>query len=302
MATNLLTIDCRESQVPVSQTSRGSLMWKDFGKNILVSLKKTRLQTEASRLNLNGEALDRELSRRGFNLSRLHSAHDAHHRSLEIILSALRNRNLKYNVENARDLELEAMKGIDFVISVGGDGTFLETAHLIKTSEIPLLGINSDPACSVGKLCAAAIGKDDFDYVLSRIEHGFFSWHMRSRVGLILVKSNGETKHTHHYAVNEMLFAEKDVSRATMHQVKIDDQAFGPVQKSCGVLVCSGSGSTAWIHSASAIRVDDAELVLKATGHPYASQVAERIVNEINRDFILPPTSPDVLFFLQYVG
>ena len=38
------------------------------------------------------------------------------------------------------------------VISLGGDGSFLRTSHLIM-NEMPMIGINTDEERSVGSLC-----------------------------------------------------------------------------------------------------------------------------------------------------
>ena len=34
---------------------------------------------------------------------------------------------------------------IDLVLSLGGDGTFLKTASMIKNNRLPILGVNTDP-------------------------------------------------------------------------------------------------------------------------------------------------------------
>ena len=45
------------------------------------------------------------------------------------------------------------INSVDLVITVGGDGTFLETSHYI-TDNTPILGVNSDPVRSVGFFCS----------------------------------------------------------------------------------------------------------------------------------------------------
>ena len=47
--------------------------------------------------------------------------------------------------------------GVDLVCSLGGDGTFLRTASVIKSPSLPILGINTDPARSVGHLCSSKV-------------------------------------------------------------------------------------------------------------------------------------------------
>jgi len=267
---------------------------------VLVSLKRTRLEAESIRLNLIGEALERDLKQRGFNVKNLLRSHDAHHRSFEQVRKALDSRGINFSVEFAKSLNPEQLKDVDFVISVGGDGTLLETAQLVKTSHTPMLGINSDPESSTGKLCAYALRhKHDFDHCMHRIERGNFSWFYRSRVGLVMITKDGSHIQSERSALNEILVAEKDVCRPTMHQTKIDDDAFGPVQRSCGVLVCSGSGSTAWMHSAASVRVDDAELILEAAGAYDFKHLANRVSNVVNREFILPPSSSNVMYFIR---
>ncbi len=34
---------------------------------------------------------------------------------------------------------------IELVLSLGGDGTFLKTASMIKNRQMPILGVNTDP-------------------------------------------------------------------------------------------------------------------------------------------------------------
>ncbi len=49
--------------------------------------------------------------------------------------------------------ELTSVAGYDLVLSVGGDGTFLEVAR--HAPDLPILGVNSDPERSTAFFCAA---------------------------------------------------------------------------------------------------------------------------------------------------
>ena len=55
-------------------------------------------------------------------------------------------------VEDTRDRSL--------VISLGGDGTYLRTSSMIENNKVPILGINTDPARSLGILCSKFLYKD----------------------------------------------------------------------------------------------------------------------------------------------
>ena len=55
-----------------------------------------------------------------------------------------------------------SLNDYDYVITLGGDGTFLTTAHYIRDQNIKILGINSDPCSSLGYLCPLKI-QDNMD-------------------------------------------------------------------------------------------------------------------------------------------
>ena len=74
-------------------------------------------------------------------------------------------------------------KDLDLVISLGGDGTFLKTASMVKDSSIPILGINTDPQRSVGCLCNRKIffnSKDkDIERMFQHFERENFEYFLR---------------------------------------------------------------------------------------------------------------------------
>jgi len=51
------------------------------------------------------------------------------------------------------------LDGIDAVITAGGDGTVLEAASVIRTNEIPVITVNTDPTLSIGFLCSFVMPK-----------------------------------------------------------------------------------------------------------------------------------------------
>jgi hypothetical protein len=144
-------------------------------RRVLVVSKKTRLQVEmhSARLTDDGPELSSHLSRMGFDVSRLRSAHDSHVSSLDTILRELEARKIDVKLEFAKSLRAIPAE-VDLVsarvaslpssrlalatdvacarpkvITVGGDGTVLETAQFITSPRIPILGVNrcvSQPA------------------------------------------------------------------------------------------------------------------------------------------------------------
>jgi NAD kinase len=66
----------------------------------------------------------------------------------------------KLTVVQEWPLRHEDTIGKSLVISLGGDGTYLRTASMIKSRDVPILGINTDPGRSLGILCSKFLYKD----------------------------------------------------------------------------------------------------------------------------------------------
>jgi NAD kinase len=82
---------------------------------------------------------------------RIGHAQKQHSDALERVKEALEHLKIRYSLIDRRELKPE-MDG-DLLLTLGGDGTVLATAHV--AGRVPILGINSMPAHSVGFFCAA---------------------------------------------------------------------------------------------------------------------------------------------------
>ena len=61
------------------------------------------------------------------------------------IVDSFRDSGRIVKTKQCYQLTEDDVKDVDLVISLGGDGTFLKTASMIKSPSIPILGINTDP-------------------------------------------------------------------------------------------------------------------------------------------------------------
>src|SRR5689334_11387121 len=69
----------------------------------------------------------------------------------------------------------EKLKGLDFFISIGGDGTLLESVTHIGRTELPVMGINT------GRLgFLATISREETEAALNKICAGAFSLDRRA--------------------------------------------------------------------------------------------------------------------------
>ena len=69
----------------------------------------------------------------------------------------------------------DSLEGIDFVFSIGGDGTLLDTVTYVGSAEIPIVGIN------IGRLgFLATMPKDKIKEMIDALFFGYFSYDYRS--------------------------------------------------------------------------------------------------------------------------
>lgn len=134
--------------------------------------------------------------------------------------------------------EAEAVKVADIVIAIGGDGTLLHTAHLLKSGSKPILGINT------GKLGFMANVQPDFvEDALNHVIRKEYRLDHRSLLRCEL--PGGET----HYALNEFLFTKKDTSSMITLQAEYDGEFINSYWAD-GLIVSTPTGSTAYNLSA----------------------------------------------------
>ncbi len=149
--------------------------------------------------------------------------------------------NFKYHYKN--NLKPKDLKGIDLVISVGGDGTALSASHYLM--EQPLLAVNSAPGRSEGAL--TTININDIDNKLEDIKNNKFESELLERIEVYI-----NNKIQNPIALNEVFIANEKaflISKYTLRIVK-NGSVREEVQRSSGLIFSTGTGSTAWFNSA----------------------------------------------------
>uniref|UniRef100_UPI00358F1EB1 NAD kinase 2, mitochondrial isoform X2 n=1 Tax=Myxine glutinosa TaxID=7769 RepID=UPI00358F1EB1 len=182
----------------------------------------------------------------------------------------------------------------DAVISAGGDGTFLLAASKVCDSKKLVFGINTDPERSEGHLCLPVQFTHNFPLAIHKLRSGNFRHQLRKRIDVQLTETSSvspldlhmeqltqaQTQWTQtslsaeerpvpaHFqqipssALNEVFIGESLSSRASYYEISIDE---GPweKQKSSGINICTGSGSTAWSYNVNKVTKETVEDVLK---------------------------------------
>src|SRR5690606_6148544 len=127
--------------------------------------------------------------------------------------------------------------GADFMLSLGGDGTLLDTVTLIRDSGLPVLGIN------LGRLgFLASINKIDIAKAIESLVAGEFSLDERS---LLHLNTDENLFEDLNYALNEMtIFRGEDASMIIIHAY-LNGELLNSYWAD-GLIVATPTGSTAY--------------------------------------------------------
>lgn len=295
--------DPQSTEVPASSSPPAPLVLPakpDLNlKKVVVVNKMTRFEHECELHGNTGEALRKQMSMRGFVYDRLKASHDHHIEALDDIVGALKENKIDVSVVHAKELSHEAIEGADMVFSAGGDGTFLKAASFVN-QPIPVAGLNTDPLRSEGKLCCYAVDSvcNRFSYALENLLAGNFKWRLRQRIRVGMVNQDGYWYELPRYALNEVFIAESDASRPSHYNIGID-QHQRESQRSSGIIVCTGTGSSAWHYSASQIYREQVAKVLRAMNHTHTNETVTELTEAFNKENTFPEDSLDMGYVVR---
>lgn len=157
--------------------------------------------------------------------------------------------------QNYKDLDPK----INFLISVGGDGTFLDTLSIVRDSTIPVIGIN------FGKLgFLASISQENIFAAVEALYKGNYSIEKRT---LLQLNPDDQLFGDFNFALNDISIQKKDSEMITVH-VYIDNEYLNTYWAD-GLIVSTPTGSTA-----------------------YSLSVGGPIVTPDSNNFIISPISP----------
>lgn len=125
----------------------------------------------------------------------------------------------------------------DCLISIGGDGTFLESVTHINRSEIPILGIN------LGRLgFLASIDQTQIERAVDVLHSGQIEYDQRA---LISLESSIDLFGGHNYALNEFAIHRKDSSSMIVINCYLDGEFLNSYWAD-GLMVSTSTGSTGY--------------------------------------------------------
>ena len=134
--------------------------------------------------------------------------------------------------------EHEEIKGkLDFLISIGGDGTLLNTITLIRDSGIPVFGINT------GRLgFLASISKEE---IIPSINAIFDKKNILEERTLLKLETETKLFGDLNFALNELTVMKKDTSSMITINTYVNDEYLNSYWAD-GILISTPTGSTAY--------------------------------------------------------
>lgn len=128
----------------------------------------------------------------------------------------------------------------EMVITVGGDGTFLDASHSVL-NDVPMLGVNSAPHSSFGHFCLT--DRSGFEAALSSILSG-----RRKPSSLLRLKLTLDDEVVDIPVLNEVLLAHIIPAGTSRYKLEVGGETAS--HKSSGLIISTPSGSTGFMRSA----------------------------------------------------
>ena len=154
-------------------------------------------------------------------------------------LEMLYEKNLIHETYQTFSSHTELDSSFDMLISIGGDGTILRAATLVRNSSVPILGIN---AGRLGFL--ATIKKDNIDSFLQFVIDKKYSISKRTLLSLDCSPENEAIKEIN-FAMNEITVSRKDTTSMITIETYLNDEFLNSYWAD-GLIISTPTGSTGY--------------------------------------------------------
>lgn len=171
---------------------------------------------------------------------------------IEMIINYLKGRNITLFFDEKlyalldKSIDLKGMKieiireddfTADLALSIGGDGTFLNTASLIGNKQIPIMGVN------IGRLGFLADVSDD---AITKALNAFLeNKYIVEERTLLYVQTSDGSELEHPFALNEIAVLKQDSSSMISINTSVNGEVVHTYQAD-GLIVSTPTGSTAY--------------------------------------------------------
>lgn len=312
-------------------------------RRVLVVSKLTRLEFEKTRdQGLSDEKLEQKIRDRGSDYDAMKYYHHLHKDVEEVVVKSFQDEGIEVKVVNRININKDILRWADMLVPIGGDGTFLLAAGraspfmLDGARKIPVVGFNSDPRRSEGRLMLPKYYSANVSEAVRRILAGNFSWMHRSRIRITLIGPTtterpppidlheynvspvehnevvdpDEAQHKSsnrilpYLALNEVFIGEMLSARVSHLHLRIDKSDVVTKTKSSGLCVSTGTGSTSWLTSMNRLstnNVKDLTEIIKRRSNVSALNGIdpEAVSEEYNQNLVFAPEDPRLCYSIR---
>ena len=161
---------------------------------------------------------------------------------------------------------------VDFVISIGGDGTFLRAASMVGSKGTPIIGVNT------GRLgFLADIHPEEIDHAIAEIVDGHYAVEPHA---VIMVEADGEIIEGSPFALNDIAVLKRDNAAMISVRTCISGEYLVTYQAD-GLIVSTPTGSTAYgLSNGGPIIVPDADILCLTPVAPHSLNVRPIVIND----------------------
>ena len=161
---------------------------------------------------------------------------------IKIVVEEDFNKFLQNNIRFTNKIETfnsheGLIDNVDYLLSIGGDGTLLRAVTFVRKSNIPILGINT------GRLgFISSVSKQEIDDAINDLIKGNYTISERTLLELETEKNLFKSKN---FALNEVAISKKDTSSMVKIEAYVDNE-FLNTYWADGLVVSTPTGSTGY--------------------------------------------------------
>ncbi len=161
---------------------------------------------------------------------------------------------------------------VDFVISVGGDGTFLRAASMVGAKGTPIVGVNTGRLGFLADILPA-----DFPTALEEIVSGNYTIEPHA---VIKVEADGEMIEGNPYALNDIAVLKRDNAAMISVRTCVNGEYLA-TYKADGLIITTPTGSTAYsLSNGGPIIVPDAGILCLTPVASHSLNIRPIVIND----------------------
>ncbi|XP_026676297.1 NAD kinase 2, mitochondrial-like isoform X2 [Diaphorina citri] len=142
---------------------------QEFNK-VLVLKKYTRYEKLSKTYDTDGRDLKICLQDSGWDVSKIIASHQIQETFESNMKTELSRANIEYRFVTKNEYTESQVQWADAILTLGGDGTFLQAANKIRDRNTLLIGFNSMPESSTGHLCLPKYYSQNLKEAISKIK------------------------------------------------------------------------------------------------------------------------------------